>query len=257
MRFSIHTSRRLPFLSILALPLAVASLGTGCSSPFSVDVSSGVTLPLGAAVNCAEANAGVLEGTIPANGEPDEHGNLTTYAHTFFAGNLCTLRADWTGPLVDMDAIRKDADEQMRELGLEPDDVDVYIRRIEPTVTAVGFDNEMVLPGVTYTVNLGVPNGSKIIVLKAAEGDDLAHPTVTIAERHRRLLRTANKAWRERTAMPGVAGVNIEIDLDEAGMNAPLPAALRVDFDVHLYGDAAARQMVHEEDVDAFLGNED
>ena len=116
---------------------------------------------------------------------------------------------------------------------------------------------EMVLPGVTYTVNLGVPNGSKIIVLKAAEGDDLAHPTVTIAERHRRLLRTANEAWRERTPMPGVAGVNIEIDLDEAGMNAPLPAALRVDFDVRLYGDAAARQMVHEEDVDAFLGNED
>ena len=248
MRFSFHT------LSSFALALAALSLGTGCSYPFSVDVSSGVTLPLGAAVNCAEANAGVLEGTIPADGHPDKHGNLTTFVHTFYAGNKCTLHAEWQGPLVDMDAVHEGADAQMRDLGLEPDDVDVYIRRIQPTVTAVGFDNEMVLPGVTYQVNVGVPNSAKIITLEAAEGADLAHPEVTISPRQNRFLRTANKAWREHTSMPGVASVDIEIDLDDAGMNAELPEALRVDFDVHLYGDAAARRMVHDEDIDALLG---
>lgn len=251
MRFSIHT---LP--PALTLCAAVLALGSGCSYPFSVDVSSAVTLPLGAAVNCAEANAGVLEGSIPADGEPDAHGNLTHFEHTFFAGNKCTLHAQWQGPLVDMNEIRADADAQMRDLGLEPDDVDVYIRRIEPRVTAVDFDGEAILPGVTYRAAVGVPKATQIILLEANEGDDLAKPKVTIAERHKRFLRAANESWRERKPMDGVATVDIEIDLDEAGMNAELPESLRVDFDVQLYGDAAARQMVHQEDVDALLAND-
>lgn len=254
MRFSIHT-----LSAALPLTVAVLSLGSGCSYPFSVDVSSAVTLPLGAAVNCAEANAGVLEGTIPASGEPDSHGNLTSFVHTFYAGNMCTLHAEWQGPLVDMDKIREDAEAQMRELGLEPDDVDVYIRRIEPRVTAVGFDNldsEMLHPGVMYRANVGVPKASKVILLEAEEGADLAHPKITISQRQKRLLGVANEAWRERTAMPGVAAVDVEIDLDEAGMDAQLPAELRLDFDVQLYGDAAARRMVRDEDVNALFSSE-
>jgi hypothetical protein len=253
MRFSLS---KLLKLSVVVPAAAAAVSLAGCSYPFSVDVSSGVTLPLGAAVNCAEANAGVMEGTIPANGEPDAHGNLTHFEHAFYAGNICTLRADWTGPLVDMDAIRADADAQMRDLGLDPDDVDVYIRRFEPKVTAVGFDHEMVLPGVTYRASVGVPASPKLITLEAAEGADLTQPEVNVSTRKKRFLRAANRAWRERAPMDGVAAVDIDIDLDEAGMNATLPEALRVDFNVHLYGDAAARAMVHEEDVDALMAND-
>lgn len=246
MRFSFHTP-----LFVFPLALAASSLGMGCSYPFEVDVSSAVTLPLGAAVNCAEANAGVLEGTIPANGEPDKHGNLTRFEHRFSEeGNRCALHAEWEGPLVDMEAMRADAEDEMRKLGLEPDDVDVYIREIEPRVTAVGFDGGDLPGGVSYRANVGVPNASKVIMLEAAEGSNLMEPKVTMGPNQRRLLRNANKAYREREPMPGIASVDIEIDLGEAGMEAELPESIRVDFDMRLFGDAAARLMVDKEHVD-------
>jgi hypothetical protein len=115
----------------------------------------------------------------------------------------------------------------------------------------------MVLPGVAYRANVGVPTSPKLITLEASEGADLTQPEVSVTPRKKRFLRAANEAWREREPMTGVAAVTIDIDLDEAGMNATLPEALRVDFDVHIYGDAGARAMVHEEDVDALLANDD
>jgi HSP20 family molecular chaperone IbpA len=234
-------------------PLFFALLTVGCSYPFSFDVSSDVTLPLGAAANCADAIDGVVHGTFPADGEPDKHGNLTSFTHTFSStDNRCTLRAEWRGPLVDMDELRDDAAIEMRALGLDPDDVDVSITSIEPRVTAVRLrgpedaedaeDAEVVRAGVTYRASVGVPGDADVITLAAGEGDDLAHPDVTVAEQQSHFLRAANEAWRERAQLPGVAAVDIDIDLAAAASaqgDVALPAALRVDFDVVLEGDAA------------------
>lgn len=244
---------RVPLLAAVAAIIAA----TGCSQPFSVDVVSSVRLPLGEALNCTgAADPERLVGTIPADGQPDAHGSVTYFQHTLSEDNKCALRARWLGPLIVMDQVRKDVDEQLRDLGLEPHEVDLYVRTIKPTVTVVGFGDGSVSRGVTYRANLGVPEAPKAIMLEAKDGSDFGNPEMIVTTHQRRVIRSANQSWREGEPMEGAGDVAVDIDLDEASDTA-LPAALLIDFEFGLHGDAGARMMIEQDDVDEVMPSDE
>lgn len=228
-------------VSLLIVVAAALAGCEACTYPFSVEAGGTLNIPLGIAADC------MGEGTVPEDGQPDDEGNLTRFTHAIVAredGPRCVMHADWSGPLVDVSELRADAEDEMRANGIDPDDVEVRITSITPTIETVGLRGRgteaLAAPGiVTYRGALSIEGDEEIIVVTLAEDGDPANPEVVVRESPR-LIELANEAWLTGEDVPATGTADVSINLRRVGDLGDLPPSprLRVDFAVTLEGDA-------------------
>lgn len=230
-------------MRILLLVVAALTGCPACTYPFELAVPGALSIPLGVVSGCVGA------GTIPEDGLPDQEGNLTHFTHTVASGEQgtrCLLRAEWSGPLMDVDALRANAEQQLRARGLDPKRVAMRITSITPTVDTValrgrGTDRPALLaPGIiSYRGALSIPGDEEIIVVTVAPDQDPAEPWVSVRESPR-LVELANEAWTTGESIPATGTAEVSINLARIGDVGEVPEnpRLRVVFTIALEGNA-------------------
>src|SRR5688572_29378107 len=127
---SLHCRMRFSFMRFVPFVLVAAS-GCACSGlsiPFDGGTGGKIALPLGV----------VSESCSGEGSDVRDNGDVVTRTHTL-SGTRCTITATWSGTLVDMARVRDDAEDEMREEGVDPQDVSVRIDDVETNVTSVGL----------------------------------------------------------------------------------------------------------------------
>lgn len=231
-------------LCLLALPASGCECLFGLlgAIPFETESDGVIVFPLGSVGDCTSAD----NGTVPADGEPDENGSLTVYSHSN-DGTVCQLKADWTGNLVNMEDVRAEVDAEIEEAGLDPANVRLNIISMTPTVETVVLrddeTDEVLELGtealLAYRGAISVEGDEDIIV---ASYDGTGDPTVPNVETKESavLIALANTAFAEGTPLAASGEGNTSIAMTELpqiqGAGQP---AIVVTFKIALAGEAS------------------
>lgn len=234
--------------SLALLLLALPASGCDClfgllgAVPFETESDGVVVFPLGSVGDCTSAD----DGTVPANGEPDENGNLTTYAHSN-DGTVCQLKADWVGSLVNMEDVRAEVDAEIEEAGLDPATVRLKIISMTPTVETVvlrddATDEVLELSDealLGYRGSISVEGDEDIIVASYDGNGDPTVPDVDVKD-SATLVELANTSFTEGTPLAASGTGNTSVAMNELPtIQAAGQPALVVTFKIVVAGEAS------------------